>query len=129
MANPISQKSFALGLVGAVIGGSLGHFAFQMILRQGFHAIMIPPGLLGFGAGYLAGQRSQGLAIVCAIAGFALAIFTEWRFFPFRADDGFLYFVSHLHQLKPTILALMALGAFLCYRLALGVDQKSDALQ
>jgi len=127
MTEPLQTKTFALGLLGAAIGGSIGYFAFEWILKQGFHAIMVPPAMLGFGAGYLSKGRSQPLAIVCAAAGLALGLFSEWRFFPFIKDESFLYFVAHIHQLKPIVLGLLALGAFMSYRFALGMDQKSDS--
>ncbi len=119
-----TAKTLARGLLGAAIGGCVGHFLFQWILRQGFHAIMVPPALLGGMAGLFAGRRSQPLAIGCAMAGLLLGLFTEWRFFIFGFEDsGFLYFLTHLYKLNQVVLGLLALGTFLCYRLALGRDQ------
>ena len=122
-----SPKSFALGLLGAAVGGCVGYFAFGWILKQGFHSIMVPPAMLGFGAGYLSKVRSQPLAIVCAVAGLALGLFSEWQYFPFIKDESLLYFLTHVHQLQPIVLGLLALGTVICYRLALGIDQKPDA--
>lgn len=120
-------KTFALGLLGAAIGGSIGYFAFGWILKQGFHAIMVPPAMLGLGAGYLSRGRSQPLAIVCAVAGLSLGIFSEWRYFPFMRDESFPFFITHLHHMQPIVLGLLALGTFMCYRFALGIDQKTDS--
>ena len=62
---------------------------------------------------------------LCALAGLALGLYTEWRFAPFKDDASFPYFLTHVHRLKPFTLLLLALGVFMCYRFALGVDRKS----
>lgn len=122
MPVPIRPKTLALGLLGAAIGGCLGYFAFSWILTQGFYALIVPPALLGAGAGLLARERSQVLAGICAIAGLLLVLFVEWRFFPFRDDGSLLFFITHLHHMKPMTLLLMAVGVFFSYRLTLGYD-------
>ncbi len=117
--------TLACGLTGAVIGGTVGYFGFFWIAQQGFYALLLPPGLLGLGAGLCARRRSTLLAIVCGIAGLALGLFTEWRFAPFAVDESLPYFITHIHTLKPITLLLVAVGAFLSYRLALGMDTKA----
>jgi hypothetical protein len=67
------------------------------------------------------------LAIICGVAGVALGLFTEWRFAPFIADHSLSYFLSHLHLLRPITWIMLALGAFLSYRLALGRDRNTTA--
>ena len=121
-------KTIALGLLGAAIGGAVGYVAFFWIASQGFYAIIIPPVLLGLTAGYFARCRSTPLAIVCAVAGLALGLYTEWRYAPFIKDDSLSFFLTHVHHLKPIKLLMLALGVFMCYRFALGVDRKSDAV-
>ncbi len=116
----------ALGLLGAAAGGCLGYFAFFWIVGQGFYALILPPGLLGIAAGICSRQRSVPLAVVCGVAGLALGLFTEWRFAPFISDKSFLYFITHIHSLKPITLLMLALGTFLSYRFALGSDRKSN---
>ena len=117
-------KTIALGLLGAAIGGTVGYFAFFWIASQGFYAIIIPPVLLGLTAGYVARCRSTPLAIVCALAGLALGLYTEWRYAPFIKDDSLPFFLTHLHQKPPIKLLMLALGVFMCYRFALGVDRQ-----
>ncbi|MBC8115531.1 MAG: hypothetical protein H7062_14190 [Candidatus Saccharimonas sp.] len=121
-------QTIALGLLGAAIGGCVGYFAFFWAAGQGFYALILPPALLGLTAGYFARCRSTPLAIVCALAGLALGLYTEWRFAPFRADPSLPYFLTHVHQLKPFTLLMLALGVFMCYRFALGVDRKPDVV-
>ena len=87
-------------------------------LRTGF----LPPGLMGYAAGLCARRRSTPLAVLCGVAGLALGLFTEWRFAPFAADVSLLYFLTHVHTLKLVTLLMLALGAYLSYRFALGRD-------
>jgi hypothetical protein len=120
-SHPRTQgQTIALGLLGAIAGGCLGYFAFVWIAQQGLYALALPPALLGLGAGVCARQRSTALAVICGIAGLALGVFIEWRFAPFVADKSFLYFVTHIHALRPITLIMLALGAFLGFRFALG---------
>ena len=125
MSEPLRLQTIALGLLGAVVGGAIGYLAFFWIARQGFYALILPPGLMGLTAGLCARSRSRPLALVCGVAGLALGLFTEWRFAPFVADNSLVYFITHVHALKPITMLLVALGAILSYRLALGRDSKS----
>ena len=127
MSHPFRPGTIASGLLGAAVGGCLGYFIFFWIARQGFYALIIPPGLLGFTAGLFARRRSTTLASICGIAGLALGLFTEWKFDPFPADGSLLYFITHIHARNPLTLIMLALGAFFSYRLALGRDPESRA--
>ncbi len=118
-SNPNPAGAVALGILGAALGGIAGYFLFIWIARQGFYALILPPALLGLGAGWCARQRSVPLAVVCTIGGIALALFCEWKFAPFTADHSLAYFVTHLSQLRPITLIMVALGGFFSYRLSL----------
>ena len=85
------MKQSILVLVGAVVGGCLGHFVFGWAVHQNFYAMLVPGGLLGMGAGVPHGQ-SLPLAILCGVMALSLGIYTEWKFFPFGKDDSFSYF-------------------------------------
>ena len=117
------RPRIALGLVGAAVGGCVGYFAFDWIARQGFYALILPPGLLGLAAGYAAGGRSQPFAVACGVAGLALGLLTEWQFFPFIKDKSFVFFITHVRELKPLTLIMLAIGPVISYRLALGMDR------
>ena len=122
--NPSTKpQNLMFGLVGALVGGVIGYFAFFWIVRQGFYALLVPASLLGLGAGLAARQRIVPLAVICGIAGLLLGIATEWKFAPFKADHSFLFFVTHLHDLKPITLIMIAVGGFFSYRLALGFQR------
>jgi hypothetical protein len=120
-------RAIAFGLLGAAAGGCLGYFIFFWIARQGLYALLIPPTSLGLVAGLCARNRSSILALICGIAGLALALFTEWRFAPFIADASLGYFITHLHQLKPLTLIMLALGTVISYRLALGYSDPTPS--
>jgi len=104
-------SNVGLGLLGAALGGTLGYFLFGWLLRQGFYALALPGVLLGLGCGFLLKQRSLALAIVCGLAGLALGMFAEWKHLPLETDRSLGYFVTHLHQLRPFTLLMLALGA------------------
>jgi hypothetical protein len=123
MNSSTQARAIAMGLLGAAAGGCVGYFAFFWIARQGFYALVLPPALLGLSAGYCAGQRSTLLATICGVAGLALGLFIEWRHAPFIADGSISYFLTHLQALRPFTLVMLALGAFLSYRFALGHDR------
>ena len=122
MTQPSRQPRIALGVVGGVVGGCVGYLAFYWIARQGFYAIIIPAGLLGLGAGFGAGSRSQTFAIACGIAGLAIGLLTEWQFAPFAVDDSFVFMLRHILDKQPFKLAMLAIGPVIAYRLALGID-------
>lgn len=102
-----------LGLVGAVVGGTLGVLAYQLLLRQGLYAIVLPGALLGLGCHILSRHRSTSRGLACAIAALVLGVVTEWASWPMRADPSLTYFLRHLGNLdRPTATPLLwALGA------------------
>lgn len=105
------MKQTLLVILGAVVGGTLGYFAFFWIAGQGFYAMVLPGGLLGIGAG-LAKNKSLLLAIGCGVVALALGLFTEWRFAPFKKDDSLGYFLVHAWELKPITLLMIVAGGF-----------------
>jgi hypothetical protein len=124
MNSTSERQAIILGLIGAAAGGAVGYLAFFWIARQGLYALALPPALLGLAAGLCARRRSAILAVLCGVAGLLLGLYTEWRFAPFVADSSLFYFLAHMHALRPMTLLMLALGAFLSYRLALGRHSK-----
>src|ERR1039458_267269 len=108
----MNLKHNGLVLLGAVIGGLLGYAAFFWIARQGFYGIILPGGLLGIGAGIFK-TRSKYIAVVCGFLALALGCFTEWRFALFVADPSLGYFLSHVRQLRPITLMMIAAGTLI----------------
>jgi ABC-type amino acid transport system permease subunit len=102
----------ALAAACGVIGGTIGHFLFLWIIRQGFEALVLPGALVGIGAGIIMKERSVPLMIVCGLVGLFAGLLSEWRAFPFIKDEGFAYFLSHIQDLRPITLLMLALGTF-----------------
>ena len=121
MSQTLSRRlSLLWGLLGALAGGAIGHVVFFWLVRQGYYAMVMPPALVGLGAGLAVRHRSAGFATGIAALALAQGLFIEWRFAPFIADGGLGYFLTHLHLLRPLTLMLLALGTAVAWFLALG---------
>jgi hypothetical protein len=107
--------SNVLGLVGAIAGGVLGFYTFQWLLGQSFYGLIIPGAFLGLGCSLLARHTSRARGIVCGIAALVLGLYTEWRFFPFVADDSLSYFLRNLSGLKPVTMLMTAIGTVVAF--------------
>jgi hypothetical protein len=49
------------------------------------------------------------------LAALGLAIFSEWKFRPFEADQSFSYLLSHLSSLTPVTLLMIGVGAVIAF--------------
>lgn len=123
MAERSSIQNWLLGLVGAALGGAVGHFLFFVIVRQGFYAMVLPGALMGLGCGALSGFKSTTLGIVCGVMALLLGLFIEWQFAPFVVDDSLPYFLAHVHQLKTMSLAMIVLGGLFGYWFGRGQER------
>ena len=113
-------NSLLLGLVGAAIGGVVGYLLFGWIASQGFYALIIPGAALGFGFALGARRHRVGYGVLCAILALGLGLFSEWRNFPFNADESLGYFLTHLHQLKPMTWIMILIGCVFAFSLGQG---------
>ncbi len=104
------MKDKALAFTGAIIGGTVGYFAFFWIVRQGLYGLILPGGLLGLGASVVP-SRSAWFCAVFGVMALALGLFTEWRFAPFIKDGSLLFFLAHVYQLRPITLFMIGAGA------------------
>jgi hypothetical protein len=115
-------RNAGLSLLGAVLGGVVGHLVFVWALRHGFYAMIAPGALLGVGSGLLARERSMPRAIFCGVMALGLGLFSEWRVRPFVTDPSLAYFLAHISSLQPVPLLMIALGGVFGGWLALGRD-------
>jgi hypothetical protein len=104
-----------LGLVGAIVGGVLGFYTFGWLLSYGFYGLMIPGAFLGLGCSLLARHPSTIRGVLCGVAGLGLAIFSEWKFRPFAADESLSYLLTHLTSLTPVTLLMIGVGAAIAF--------------
>lgn len=104
-----------LGFIGAVAGGVLGYYTFRWIRYYNLYGMMIPGALLGLGCGLLSQCSSHWRGLACAAAGLGLGLFTEWRFFPFIADDSLDYFLKHVLGVNIVHLLMIAARGFFAY--------------
>lgn len=104
-----------LGVVGAAVGGTLGYYVFTWCLSYSLYGMMIPGALLGLGCGLLSRHDSTARGVVCAVAAAVLSLVIEWKYFPFIADGSLSYLVTHVHQINPIHLLMMALGSAFAY--------------
>ena len=108
--------SFGRGVIGAVIGGTIGWLVFGWLLSQGYYALALPGALVGLGFGTLSRRSMLIGGLFCAAAGFALMVLCEWSHRPFSDDESLLYFVTHLHQLdKQFTYVLLAVGTIFAF--------------
>ena len=77
----------------------------------------------GLGGGLLARDKSVLRAALCGLIALGLGLFTEWRCEPFIADQSLGYFATHLHQLRPITLLMVAAGGALGCWLSLGKER------
>jgi hypothetical protein len=113
---------FALGLLGACVGGLVGFYAFKWLLSQGLYALLLPGSLVGLGC-WLAGRhKSLVLGVICIVGALALGLVSEWLFRPFGIDQSFAYFITHLGDLdSPAVtLGMIAGGGLLSFWFAKG---------
>ena len=107
--------SWILSLIGGTIGGTVGYYLFFWISRQGFYAMIAPGALMGLGCGLMARHRSMVRGLICGLAALILAVYTEWKFAPFLANDSLGYMATHLLDLAPIKLVMMSLGTLIAF--------------
>jgi hypothetical protein len=120
MGNTFRIATLLRALIGAGVGGIVGYFAFEWILKQGFYAMILPGAAIGIGCGALTRGRFTLFGILSAILAVGLGVFVEWRFYPFVKDDSLSYFITHVHDLKPVSLLMIGFGAVLAFHFGVG---------
>lgn len=112
MAENTNFMNWLRGLAGAIIGGVIGYFLTKWIASQGFYALVVPGALAGLGCGYLSGARSNAIGIACGVLGLVAGLATDWMLAPFAVDNSFGYYITHLHNLAPFVMLMIALGVY-----------------
>jgi len=108
--------SLVLGLVGGLLGGIAGYYAFVWIKQQQeLYALVLPGSMIGIGCGLFALDSSRLRGLLCGLAALLLGLRCEWRFWPFKADESFLYLVTHAYQLKLLTQIMIVAGGLMAY--------------
>jgi hypothetical protein len=86
--NPPERRLW-FGVVGAVLGGVVGYFAFFALLQKAsIYALVIPGGLIGLGRGLGARSKSIPLGIACGAGALAISLWIEYQITPGAEDGG-----------------------------------------
>ena len=118
--------TWSRGVVGAAMGAVVGYAAFAWLASQGFYALVLPGAMLGLGCALLLRQNYPAAGILCGLAALPLGILCEWRAAPFLANRSLVYFLTHLHQLKPATWIMVLLGALFAFWLGKGSDRPAS---
>lgn len=112
---PSLAISIPLGLIGAAIGGVIGHYVFIFVAKQwGVFVPLLPGTFLGIGCGVFTRRKLVALGILCGLAGFVLGAYSQWRVVWFTEDPSFLYFLMNLHRI-PVYLVMIVLGGLFAF--------------
>ena len=111
------------GVLGLVVGGIAGFYLFQWLVSQGYFALAIPGALMGLACGYASRIYSLVLAVTCGVSAAVLLVIVEWKVF--YANNSFVFFLTHLHQLDGVTLVMLALGIVFAAWFGLGRPKPS----
>ena len=115
-----SISSLLLGLLGAVAGGVAGYYGFHWAVSNALYAMVLPGALVGLGFGLAARRGHWSYGVIAALLALGLSLFCEWSAFPFKANDSFLYFLTHVHDLKAWTWILILVGVIVAYSIGRG---------
>lgn len=108
------------GLLGAIIGGGIGWFAYFWLLNQGFDGLMIPGALVGVGFSMLSGRSAWSFGIVCAVLGLGLMLVCEWQSLINFQNGPFFDFLTNLHKLNTPNKIMLAGGTLIAFWIGKG---------
>ena len=106
------MRSDALTVLCACLGAYAGYLGFMLLAEQGFYALVLPGGLAGLAAG-IPRSRSIAVAVICGLVATIAGLLTEHQFAPFMADRSLTFFLTHLSDLQPVTMGLVALGGLI----------------
>jgi hypothetical protein len=103
------------GLCGAAIGSVVGYFGFIWLYNNGFYAMILPGAALGAGFSFLSRTSSKAYGALCGSLGIVLGLFSEWQIAPFKADDSFVFLVTHFYDLGTVELVMIGFGGLFAF--------------
>lgn len=108
---PSPTISWIRGIVGAIVGATIGLIAYKWLLSNcGAYAGMLPGGMVGIGFGISAGRRlGWSAGILCAIAGL---VFGFWAHAANSAPpESLLEYLQEYQAIPGYYLIMIGLGA------------------
>ncbi len=108
------------GLLGAVIGGGAGWFAYFWLLNQGYDGLMIPSALLGAGFSMFSRRSAWSFGIACAVMGLGLMLVCEWQSLINFRDGPFFDFLANLHKLNTPNKIMLGAGTLIAFWIGKG---------
>ena len=108
------------GLLGAIIGGGAGWFAYFWLLNQGYDGLMIPGALVGVGFSILSTRSAWSFGLACAVMGLGLMLVCEWQSLVNFRNGPFLDFLANLHKLNTPNKIMLGAGTLIAFWIGKG---------
>lgn len=109
------------GIVGAIVGGIVGYFAFDWLASKGFYAMVMPGAAIGLACGYASGIRSPLLGAICALLALPLSLICEsWVIL---ADDSLDFLLKNLGNLGSVTWMMISAGTVMSFWFGIGRER------
>jgi len=112
-----------LGVAGAIAGGVVGFFLFQILVDQGLYFMVLPGALVGLGCGLAVRSRSFVFSAIAMLISIPVTIVCEWKKDAYYCDDnetlmGIIEYTTRMStpELRGSlILVFIALNALIAF--------------
>ncbi len=108
------------GLIGAIIGGGVGWFAYFWLLNQGYDGLMIPGALVGAGFSTLSRRSAWSFGVACAVMGLGLMLVCEWQSLVNFRNGSFFDFLAHIPKLNTADKIMLGGGTLIAFWIGKG---------
>ena len=112
--------SWGLGIVGALIGGAVGSYAYFTLLDYGLDALMLPGVLVGVGFSRGARRPMWSAGVFCAVIGLMAMLFCEWQSLLNFQGGPFLDFIASLDEINTGNKIMLAAGTLIAFWMGKG---------
>ena len=116
----MSALQYVSGFVGILVGAAVGCGVVTLLFRWGFYGVMLVGLCTGWGSSLFSQSSSKLLGIACVLVALPATIGISWYCSPFVVDDSLVFYLQHLHKLKPIQLVMIGLGTLMAYYVGKG---------
>lgn len=109
-------QEWAMAVVGSILGGVVGHLAFEYLLKYGLYGAVLPGALVGIGAGLIRRRRIVAVGLFAAVVALIVGVYSELDAFTF-GDGSLAFFVKNP---QPVTWIMLAVGTGLGFMLGVG---------